>query len=120
MHNHFCKISKGIFKNQDGVVKQFNSLSYARDKKKMQEAKNLLYINHPNIVRFHGITIPSHGIIMEYVEKVIHFEGEEVIVHDVRGLLDNIDDLADSVRLQIAHDSAIALQFLHKKQHSSR
>ena len=113
--NQVVKIFKGKYKDQNVAVKEIGTSIPLRDQRKMkQEAKTLLQLQHPNIIKFYGILPKRCAIVTEYLEKCVIVDDDEVWVNDVRGLLDCAENNLDwATSLQIARDSGNALQFLH-------
>ena len=105
-----------MYKTEVVAVQEFSSSFSLRDRKTIKEAKIILKLYHPNVVKFFGILLERYGIVTEYVEKWITIDGEEVLLNDVRGFLDNVEDDFDwGVRMKIAYDSANALEYLHSQ-----
>ena len=60
----FGKIYKGLFENQEVVIKV---LSYATVEDVIKEARFLGKLNHINIVNFYRVSLVQKSIMMEYV-----------------------------------------------------
>lgn len=80
------------------------------------EAKMLIKLTHPNVLRFFGRVEDCSSLVSEYLGKVIiNVDGESKEINTVRQLLDEKEeDILWVVRLHIAFEAAKGLCYLHK------
>ena len=73
-------------------------------------------LKHQNVIKFFGIEKSRYMLAYEMMGKKVNVDGEELLVHDVRMLLDELEDsLPWNIRLHIAHSGAEGLSYLHSK-----
>ena len=88
-----CMIYKGEYGGCLVAVKEFFGSMPIREKRKLkQEAESLSKLQHQNIVKFYGVLAKKSSLVLEFLQKVEIIDGEEICIHDVRGLLDNLED----------------------------
>ena len=82
-----------------------------------KEAKCILQINHPNILRHFGIDFERSIIVSEYLEKKVCISEENFeYVQNARQLIDSLEEeLPWSVRLDIMAQASNGLAYLHEK-----
>ena len=118
-----CKLYKGTL-NRNGIekwvtCKVFQARMTAKFRKRIEkEAKCVLQLNHPNILRHFGVDFERSIIVSEYLEKKVSIsEGRCEYVHNARQLIDSLEEeLPWSVRLDIMKQASNGLAYLHKKQ----
>ena len=81
------------------------------------EAKELLNLDHPNILKCYGVC-PSKGIlVLEFATKMVIFGGTKYSVHSLRQLLDTLEDsFPINLKLKALHQIASGLEYLKSQQ----
>jgi len=99
------------------AVKEFVAALTRKSRRKIDhEAKVLIKLSHPNVLRFFGRVGDSSSLVSEYLGKIIdNADGESKEVNNVRPLLDEKeDDIPWTVRLHVALEAAKGLCYLHE------
>ena len=89
----------------------------AINKRKLQrEAKELLSLNHKNIIKCYGIILEKSTFVLEYCEAVIFDDGKINRLHTLLGLLQLMeDDIPIEVRNNAIKGVANGLTYLHSR-----
>ncbi|GJN25405.1 hypothetical protein PR202_gb13227 [Eleusine coracana subsp. coracana] len=113
----FGTVYHGKWRGTDVAIKRINDRSFAgkpseQDKMRSDfwnEASNLAELNHPNVVAFYGAVLDGPGGPVATVT-------EYMVNGSLRtALLKNAKSLDQRKRLVIAIDTAIGMEYLHKK-----
>ncbi|KAK3120335.1 hypothetical protein QOZ80_9AG0685970 [Eleusine coracana subsp. coracana] len=113
----FGTVYHGKWRGTDVAIKRINDRSFAgkpSEQEKMRsdfwnEASNLAELNHPNVVAFYGAVLDGPGGSVATVT-------EYMVNGSLRtALLKNAKSLDQRKRLVIAIDTAIGMEYLHKK-----
>ena len=88
-------------------------------KKRLEkEAKCILKLNLPNVLRHFSVDFERSIIVSEYLVKEVSISADNVeYVHNARQLIDSLEEeLPWSARLDIMQQASKGLAYLHKKE----
>lgn len=118
-----CKIYKGSYIHKgistEVACKEFQVRMTPKFMRRLEkEAKCILQLQHPNILRHFGVDFERSIIVSEYLEKEVNISaGNLECVHNARHLIDSLEEaLPWSVRLDIMQQASYGLAYLHEKQ----
>lgn len=81
-----------------------------------KEAKNLLCLTHCNVVACLGICVPEMTLVLEFCGKSLEINGQYVMCHTVRQMVDAIGDaLPEDLKLEALYQTAHGMAYLHQK-----
>ena len=113
----FAKVCKAISKSGNIVALRKLKVTEAAtvNKKKLQrEARDLINLNHPNIVACYGVILNDVTFINEYCSKIFYENGELTEIYSLLGIIRSFeDDIPIKVRLKAIHDISNGLSYLH-------
>ena len=83
----------------------------------INEAKELLNLDHPNVVKCYGVCTSKGILVLEFAKKMVTVDGTQYAVHSLRQLLDTLED---SFPLKLKHHAllqiASGLEYLKSKR----
>lgn len=88
----------------------------AINKKKLQlEAKSLLKLAHPNIVKCYGIIIEKNAFILEYCGLNVNVDGVDCVIHTLLGFLTTVgDQISLATQIDAISDISNGVNYLHQ------
>lgn len=81
--------------------------------------KELVSLDHQNIIKCFGFCTEKGGIVLELAEKTIMFDSQPVIVHSLRQLINIVGDdgeIPDWLVLDAMFQIAKGLEYLHSRK----
>ena len=116
-----CKLHKGTFNNKGTLTevacKLFLTKMTPKFRKRFErEAKCILQLNHPNVLRHFGVDFERSIIVTEYLVKEVITADNPEYVHNARQLIDSLEEeLPWTARLDIIQQASYGLAYLDEK-----
>lgn len=114
----------GVFNGKQVAIKQvkLDNPGLPRNTRLiMNEAEELLKLDHPNIVKCYGVC-PEKGILLlEFADKMIMICGKQHHVHSLRQLIDTVEErFPVFLKYEALGQIATGLEYLKMKQVKSK